>query len=429
MLGTGILSAQQLDQVYVLNQGAFLQGNASITGYVPASDAVEQNVFQQVNDRPLGDIAAHSALMNELLYVLVSNSDKIEIVDPETFEAVQTIFVDDFGGASPVWIEQVSETKAYVSNLSNSTVSVMDLTTNEISGSIEVGPNPEGIAVSNGKAYVAITAFGDGNQVAVIDIETDELLTHIDVHDNPRFVFTDNDGMIWLMATGNYGFGEAPESFGELNVIDPATDQVVATIEVGGKPLGLSLNTTTMTAYVLNEGIQQVDMQELQLIDDKLTETAYFSINYWGGNEPKLYAGFAPDFSSAGRMDILSLEGEVLETFTTGIGPGFVQFIGTGDPVSVEPPQELAHTLTLNQNYPNPFNPSTIISYELSESSNVRLEVYNVQGQRVAILQSGQQSAGAHQLSFDASSLSSGVYYYRLSTPEMALTRSMTLIK
>jgi hypothetical protein len=73
-------------------------------------------------------------------------------------------------------------------------------------------------------------------------------------------------------------------------------------------------------------------------------------------------------------------------------------------------------TFALNQNYPNPFNPTTQISFELPEKGVVTLTVYNVIGQAVATLLNHQEVvAGNHQLSFDGSALSSGVYYYRIS--------------
>ncbi|MCH8495876.1 MAG: T9SS type A sorting domain-containing protein, partial [Balneolales bacterium] len=90
---------------------------------------------------------------------------------------------------------------------------------------------------------------------------------------------------------------------------------------------------------------------------------------------------------------------------------------------------ELPQKLELDQNYPNPFNPTTTIRYRLNESTQVRVEVYTVTGQRVAVLVDEMRSAGEHQLQFDASRLSSGVYIYRIQTPQMSLTRKMTLLK
>lgn len=96
---------------------------------------------------------------------------------------------------------------------------------------------------------------------------------------------------------------------------------------------------------------------------------------------------------------------------------------------SSEITSEVPQRLELAQNYPNPFNPTTTIQFSLNRSSDVTLEVFNITGQRVATLINGSMSAGSHQHTFDASSLSSGIYMYRLITPEQMLTRQMILIK
>ena len=83
----------------------------------------------------------------------------------------------------------------------------------------------------------------------------------------------------------------------------------------------------------------------------------------------------------------------------------------------------------LLQNYPNPFNPSTSISYMLPEASFVKLEIFNSLGQRVEELVSEQQSAGKYVINFDASNMSSGTYFYKLTTPSFSETKKMLLIK
>ena len=83
----------------------------------------------------------------------------------------------------------------------------------------------------------------------------------------------------------------------------------------------------------------------------------------------------------------------------------------------------------LNQNYPNPFNPTTQIDFALPEASDVRLEIYNVIGQRVSILVNEQRTAGYHNVTFDASSLASGVYFYRIQAGSFVKTQKMMLVK
>jgi hypothetical protein len=101
------------------------------------------------------------------------------------------------------------------------------------------------------------------------------------------------------------------------------------------------------------------------------------------------------------------------------------------DPVgtSVEDGLQIPGSIVLHQNYPNPFNPSTTISFELATSQQARVEVYDVLGRSVAVLQDGVLAKGMHQVTFNAMNLPSGIYVYRLATPTQSVVRSMMLVK
>ena len=103
--------------------------------------------------------------------------------------------------------------------------------------------------------------------------------------------------------------------------------------------------------------------------------------------------------------------------------------IGCEERATVNEYLQQKYNFNLNQNYPNPFNPSTQIQYALPEATQVTLEVFNSVGQKVMELVNGQQSAGYHTATFNASGLSSGVYFYKLSTSSFINTKKMLLIK
>jgi len=100
---------------------------------------------------------------------------------------------------------------------------------------------------------------------------------------------------------------------------------------------------------------------------------------------------------------------------------------GTG--TAVEPISSVPGDFALAQNYPNPFNPMTTIRFTIPAFTQLRLTVFNLLGQEIAVIAEGEYAAGTHLATFDASVLPSGMYLYRLSAGQMSEVRSMMLVK
>ncbi|MDZ4711350.1 MAG: T9SS type A sorting domain-containing protein [bacterium] len=98
-------------------------------------------------------------------------------------------------------------------------------------------------------------------------------------------------------------------------------------------------------------------------------------------------------------------------------------------PVSVGNNSVELNSFSLSQNYPNPFNPSTVISYQLTSSSNVKLVVYNALGCEIVTIVNQKQNTGSYSVEFNGSDLSSGIYFYELTAGELIDTKRMILLK
>ena len=130
----------------------------------------------------------------------------------------------------------------------------------------------------------------------------------------------------------------------------------------------------------------------------------------------------SPDYNGQGTIiiDVTDSDGgQVQVTIAVTVNPS----------VSIEGEGSGPQTFSLSQNYPNPFNPSSQITFGIPEGSEVRLEVFNMLGQKVATLAGGRMNAGWHTVTFDASGLTSGIYIYRIQAGEFVQTKRMMLIK
>ena len=162
------------------------------------------------------------------------------------------------------------------------------------------------------------------------------------------------------------------------------------------------------------------NLQEIGRPDTSVSASVPLAAVFIDENEERTYAAFNTETQ---QQDIRFSDG-----YTLRVGP---RQLGWGDATTTSQPEreDVPAEIALRGNFPNPFNPVTTLRYSLPETMQVQLDVYNATGRHVSTLYSGVQSAGNHEIRFNAAGLSSGLYLYRLRTPEGSYTGSMTLIK
>jgi hypothetical protein len=149
-------------------------------------------------------------------------------------------------------------------------------------------------------------------------------------------------------------------------------------------------------------------------IDSLLTGTKYFEVFKTLANK-FVKKGDTIKTSIRFQPDTLRMYSDTLYIYNSSlVSPLKIPLNGNGVVTSVMQTSSLIPDhYFLSQNYPNPFNPSTTIEYGLPEKSNVRLEIFNILGQRVATLYDGEQTAGYQKLRWNAN-VSTGIYIYRI---------------
>ena len=212
---------------FILNEGNWGHSNGSLSFYDFDTKSIQNNIFENVNGRTLGDVVHSMTIVDSLGFIVVNNSNKIEIISVKTWKSKGTINMPD--GSSPRNLVQVSPTKAYVTNLYANNISIINLGDFTINGSINVGANPEEIVVLEGKAFVANSGLGFGNTVSVIDIALDQVSKIINVGDNPVSVAIDSENRVHVFCAGSYGDFNDPndDTDGGIFIIDPATNSVI----------------------------------------------------------------------------------------------------------------------------------------------------------------------------------------------------------
>ena len=207
----------------------------------------------------------------------------------------------------------------------------------------------------------------------------------------------------------------------ELFDTDPAIPNSDSVRVIGQPVIDNQNNRAYMLAILSNTDNYTITALTVDLSNGTLT----FAANSF---EPESYRLNAAPMVLLNDGRIFASGGSVSDNFDAVSN---TLFVTPPEPqaTSIVPDGQMPEAFTLKQNYPNPFNPETIIGYSLTEPDNVRLEVFNLMGQKIATLIDAYQSAGNHSVSFSAENIASGIYLYRLSTNQFSECRKMVLVK
>jgi YVTN family beta-propeller protein len=316
--------------VLVANQGNFADGNGSITQYDPATGEVvtllsEPNSIIQSMDVDGG-----------LLYITMNTGDRVDVIDVERGLVGQVVDVP-----SPRYMAWADAARLLVSNLYDNAVSILDVPSSMVVSRVDVGPNPEGIAVYAGMAYVANHGFGAGKTVTVIDTATGEVARtlHVDC-DGPRFVHFDHEGDMWTSCTGqtlyDQDFNVTGTTNGAVLIVDPNSGatrsrfdlQGMAVTAGPGQDTYLSREADALFVVVGGDRIVRFDTARNELVSEigPLSGALIGAIAFDAAAQ-RIYVGRVPGFAQAGEVTIMETDGAVVGQFKAGVAPSHIEVL------------------------------------------------------------------------------------------------------
>lgn len=306
--------------VWVLNEGNFGAGNASIDFFHKDSKKTDLDVFKNVNGRPLGDVLQSMYFYEGKYYIVVNNSQKIEIADQGTFKNSASIF----GFNSPRYFLPINSEKAYITDLYANGIWKYDLKNQQLNGKIDVSGWTEQMEYFNDNLFVTQVKR---NKVLIIDIKTDKLLDSIQVGEEPQWILKDKEDKIWVLC--NAYKKTLPAT---LHRIDPQTKQVLKTFSFPDQthsPTRLCFNASKDTLFYLDKGVNKMSISDQSLPPAPFI--AQKNGNYYGlGYDPReriLYVGDALDFSQPGFVFRYFADGTPIDSFKAGVNPGDFYFV------------------------------------------------------------------------------------------------------
>lgn len=312
--------------LFICNEGNFQYGNATLSFYDAATNKVENEVFFRANGIKLGDVAQSMTVYDNKGWIVVNNSHVIFAIDLNSFKLIGLIE----NLTSPRYIHFINDEKAYVTQLWDNRIFIVNPKRYEITGYIQVpdmtmesGSTEQ--MVQWGK-YVYCNCWSYQNRIIKIDTENDEVVDQLKVGIQPTSLVLDKYGKMWTVTDGGYEGSPYGYEAPSLSKIDAATFTIEKQwkFKLGDAPSEVQLNGERDKLYWINNDIWAMDVTATRVPVRPFLE--YHNTKYYGLTvNPKngdVYVADAIDYQQQGMIYRYSPEGKLIDEFYVGIIPG-----------------------------------------------------------------------------------------------------------
>ncbi|MDR1792822.1 MAG: YncE family protein [Bacteroidales bacterium] len=316
--------------VLVLCEGLMSQNNSALSYYNFDTETLTYDVFNEKNQRSLGDNASDMQIYGSKLYIVVNNSNRLEIIDLHTGVSLKgiTFFDADNRPQQPNHIAFYGS-NAYVSCY-DGTICRIDTASLTVDKSVQAGQNPEGLCATAGKLYVCNSGgFNYPNYdstVSVFDLATLSEIKKINLTINPRFAAADKLGNVYIFSQGNYN-----DVMPTLQRIDTQADVVVNSALINNaSKFCIAASKAYIFGYDYFSGqtvCKSFSLPSLTEIGDCITDGTEIKVPYaLFINEltEDLYIADAIDYTSDGKVYVFGADGKQKKMFSTAINPNTI---------------------------------------------------------------------------------------------------------
>lgn len=321
--------------IYVLNNGKIGSNNSTVTYYNPVTGVSDvTDVYAAQNQRGLGDSGQDILCGGKYIFLAVYNSNRISVMTRDFVEIASIPLVREGQPQSPRSLAYADK-KLYVS-LYDGYVAKINTSDFTVEAQVKVGRNPEGLAVSNGKLFVANsggmdynTPVGYDKTVSVINLKTFEVEKTIEVALNPTALTTVDNGDVYCISMGNYG--DVPNTLQKINPKDYTVTKVGGATEMAtdGKKLYLMLSqydvnwnqTISYPVYDTEKG----EMLSGEWVKDASAIVKPYKLVYEPVTE-HLYLT-SSDYVNNGDVYVYETDGTLVTKFGAGLNPLKVVYV------------------------------------------------------------------------------------------------------